>query len=141
MGESAKQRGIVRASRTGAFIAADVGGTHARIGLVRRAAGSNAIDVLRYERYACADWPSLTAVLQDFVGRLEGQDAIEHCAVASAGYVLGDAIVNENLPWPVSIGDIRATLGLTRPREPRRDPAPGTRPCERAVNLAAPCSV
>jgi glucokinase len=32
--------------------------------------------------------------------------------VASAGYVLGDAIVNENLPWPVSIGDIRETLGL-----------------------------
>ncbi|MGF6711110.1 glucokinase [Luteibacter sp. W1I16] len=113
MGESAKQRGIVRASRNGAFIAADVGGTHARIGLVRRAAGSSAIEVLRYERYACAEWPSLTAVLQDFVGQLEGRDAIEHCAVASAGYVLGDAIVNENLPWPVSIGDIRQTLGLT----------------------------
>lgn len=112
MGESAKQRDLVRASRSGAFIAADVGGTHARIGLVRRSPGSNAIDVLRYERYACADWPSLTAVLKDFIGRLDGHDAIEHCAVASAGYVLGDAIVNENLPWPVSIGDIRETLGL-----------------------------
>jgi glucokinase len=112
VGESAKQREIVRASRSGAFIAADVGGTHARIGLVRRAAGSTAIDVLRYERYACADWPSLTAVLQDFVSRLDSQHHIEHCAVASAGYVLGDAIVNENLPWPVSIGDIRESLGL-----------------------------
>lgn len=112
MGESAKQRDLVRASRSGAFIAADVGGTHARIGLVRRAPGSVAIDVLRYERYACADWPSLTAVLKDFIGRLDGHDAIAHCAVASAGYVLGDAIVNENLPWPVSIGDIRQTLGL-----------------------------
>lgn len=112
MGESAKQRDLVRASRSGAFIAADVGGTHARIGLVRRSPGSAAIDVLRYERYACADWPSLTAVLKDFIGRLDGHDAIAHCAVASAGYVLGDAIVNENLPWPVSIGDIRETLGL-----------------------------
>ena len=113
MGESAKQRDIVRASRSGAFIAADVGGTHARIGLVRRADETSSIDVLRYERYACADWPSLTAVLQDFVGHLDGHVAIEHCAVASAGYVLGDAIVNENLPWPVSIGDIRESLGLT----------------------------
>lgn len=113
MGESAKQREVARASRTGAFLAADVGGTHARIGLVRRADGSSAIDVLRYERYACAEWPSLTAVLQDFVGHLDGQVAIEHCAVASAGYVVGDAIVNENLPWPVSIGDIRRTLGLS----------------------------
>ena len=112
MGESAKQRDIVLASRSGAFIAADVGGTHARIGLVRRATGTSPIEVLRYERYACADWPSLTAVLQDFVGRLDGQHSIEHCAVASAGYVLGDAIVNENLPWPVSIGGIRETLGL-----------------------------
>lgn len=112
MGESAKQRDLLRASRSGAFIAADVGGTHARIGLVRRSSGSNAIDVLRYERYACADWPSLTAVLGDFIGRLDSHEAIEHCAVASAGYVLGDAIVNENLPWPVSIGDIRETLGL-----------------------------
>jgi glucokinase len=113
VGESAKQREVARASRTGAFLAADVGGTHARIGLVRRADESSAIDVLRYERYACAEWPSLTAVLQDFVGHLDGQVAIEHCAVASAGYVVGDAIVNENLPWPVSIGDIRRTLGLS----------------------------
>jgi len=112
VGESANQRDIVRASRTGAFIAADVGGTHARIGLVHRQPGAATIDVLHYERYACADWPSLTAVLQDFIGRLDDRDAIEHCAVASAGYVLGDAIVNENLPWPVSIGDIRDTLGL-----------------------------
>lgn len=112
MGESAEQREIVRQSHAGAFLAADVGGTHARIGLVRRVAGASTIDVLRYERYACADWPSLTAVLQDFVGGLDGHTVIEHCAVASAGYVLGDAIVNENLPWPVSIGEIRDSLGL-----------------------------
>ncbi|NID16667.1 glucokinase [Luteibacter yeojuensis] len=111
--ESAKQREVLRASRAEAFLAADVGGTHARIGLVRVADASSTIDVLRYERYACAEWPSLTAVLQDFVGRLDGQVAIAHCAVASAGYVVGDAIVNENLPWPVSIGDIRQTLGLS----------------------------
>lgn len=100
-------------SASGAFLAADVGGTHARIGLVRRGSDAAPITVLRYERYACAEWPSLTAVLQDFVSRLDIAVHIEHCAVASAGYVLGDAIVNENLPWPVSIGDIRRTLGLT----------------------------
>lgn len=110
MGESAKQREIVRASQAEAFLAADVGGTHARIGLVRRA--GDGIEVLRYERYACADWPSLTAVLQDFVTQLDGHAVVKHCAVASAGYVLGDAVVNENLPWSVSIGDIRDALGL-----------------------------
>jgi len=95
-----------------AFLAADVGGTHARIGLVSpHPDGHRPVTVLEYRRYACAEWPSLTAVLKDFVGQL-GVDHVDHCAVASAGYVLGDAIVNDNLPWPVSIRDIRDTLGI-----------------------------
>ncbi|MDO1529226.1 glucokinase [Fulvimonas sp. R45] len=95
-----------------AFLAADVGGTHARVGLVSpRPDGTRPVTVLEYRRYACAEWPSLTAVLQDFVGQV-GAGPVEHCAVASAGYVLGDAIVNDNLPWPVSIRDIRDRLGI-----------------------------
>lgn len=95
-----------------AFLAADVGGTHARIGLVSpRPDGRRPVTVLEYRRYACAEWPSLTAVLQDFVGQI-GADHVTHCAVASAGYVLGDAIINDNLPWRVSIRDIRDSLGL-----------------------------
>jgi glucokinase len=101
------------ASPADLFLAADVGGTHARIGLVsQQANGATPVSVLHYERYACADWPSLTAVLQDFVGRLGAGVHVDRCAVASAGYVLGDEIVNENLPWPVSIRDIRNSLGL-----------------------------
>ena len=103
------------------FLAADVGGTHARIGLVVRASGrSQPVQVLHYHRYSCADWSSLTAMLQDFVAELgttphaltKGQ--LRQCAVACAGYVLDDAIVNENLPWPVSISDIRRGLGIER---------------------------
>jgi glucokinase len=95
------------------FLAADVGGTHARIGLVSREPdGSRPVTVLQYHRYACAEWPSLTAVLQDFVGQLDHSVHVDRCAVASAGYVLGDAIVNDNLPWPVSIRDIRDSLGI-----------------------------
>jgi glucokinase len=95
-----------------AFLAADVGGTHARIGLVSpHPDGRRPVTVLEYRRYACAEWPSLTAVLKDFVGQI-GAGHVAHCAVASAGYVLGDAIVNDNLPWPVSIRDIRDSLGI-----------------------------
>jgi glucokinase len=97
-----------------AFLAADVGGTHARIGLVSpRPDGHRPVTVLEYRRYACAEWPSLTAVLKDFVSQLSPGVHVDHCAVASAGYVLGDAIVNDNLPWPVSIRDIRETLGIS----------------------------
>ena len=97
-----------------AFLAADVGGTHARIGLVRRDAAGQPVSVLAYQRYACAEWSSLTAILEDFVAHVAPPAPIEQCAVASAGYVLGDAIVNDNLPWPVSIREIRERLGLAR---------------------------
>ncbi|WP_430392223.1 glucokinase [Dyella sp. 20L07] len=95
------------------FLAADVGGTHARIGLVsQQPDGPRPVTVLQYHRYACAEWPSLTAVLKDFVHQLDHSVHVDRCAVASAGYVLGDAIVNDNLPWPVSIRDIRDSLGI-----------------------------
>ena len=103
------------------FLAADVGGTHARIGLVvGNAVGKRPVSVLHYHRYGCADWSSLTAMLQDFVEQLAGtphaamRGQLRQCAVACAGYVLDDAIVNENLPWPVSIRDIRDGLGIQR---------------------------
>lgn len=97
------------------FLAADVGGTHARIGLVSpQPDGPRPVTVLEYHRYACAEWPSLTAVLKDFVGHLGRSVQVDRCAVASAGYVLGDAIINDNLPWPVSIRDIRDSLGIAQ---------------------------
>ena len=63
-----------------AFLAADVGGTHARIGLViGDAAGKRPVSVLHYHRYGCADWSSLAAMLQDFVEQLA-----EHAARRAA---------------------------------------------------------
>jgi glucokinase len=107
------QRAQASATPEAVFLAADVGGTHARIGLVsQQPDGPRPVTVLQYHRYACADWPSLTAVLRDFVSQLDGSVQVDRCAVASAGYVLGDAIVNDNLPWPVSIRDIRDSLGI-----------------------------
>ena len=71
------------------LLAADVGGTHARVGLVScRPDGASPVTMLRYQRYACAEWPSLTAVLQHFVTYLEAPAPIGQCVVASAGYVL-----------------------------------------------------
>jgi len=130
VGEVANQRHAAEPSTTAraaasgsseAFLAADVGGTHARIGLVvGNATGKRPVSVLHYHRYSCADWAGLTAMLQDFVEQLAGtpyaavRGQLRHCAIACAGYVLDDAIVNENLPWPVSIREIRDGLGIQR---------------------------
>ena len=113
MGEGVSHSAREFLAQEAMFLAADVGGTHARIGLVSRDPdGARPVTVLQYHRYACAEWPSLTAVLKDFVGQLDRSVHVSRCAVASAGYVLGDAIVNDNLPWPVSIRDIRDSLGI-----------------------------
>jgi len=103
------------------FIAADVGGTHARIGLVLGTPGERyPVSVLHYHRYLCADWADLGAVLRDFmaqlpsVGYAELAGHVRRCVVACAGVVLEDRIVNENLPWQVSIGALREQLGLAQ---------------------------
>ncbi|MEO7066075.1 MAG: glucokinase [Rhodanobacter sp.] len=103
------------------FLAADIGGTHARIGLVVASAdGKRPVTVLHYHRYRCAEWPNLHALLRDFVDQLAdtphaaAKGQIDHCAIACAGYVLNGDIVNGNLPWPVSIRSIREGLGIAQ---------------------------
>jgi glucokinase len=103
------------------FLAADVGGTHARIGLMLGApAGPYPVRVLHYHRYHCADWADLGSVLRDFmaqlpsVGHAELAGHVRRCVVACAGVMLDDRIVNENLPWPVAIGALREQLELAQ---------------------------
>ncbi|MFT4178428.1 MAG: glucokinase [Thermomonas sp.] len=97
------------------FVAADVGGTNARVGLVR-ALADGSIEVLDYRRYPCADYPSLTAILADFAKRhVDGggsRDAVTRMSIASAGVVLDGEVINSNLPWRISLQDLRDTLGL-----------------------------
>ncbi len=134
MGEVAHQRHVsepsavpLSGSSAGAaavrrpFIAADVGGTHARIALVIDGAiGKAPIEVLHYHRYSCGEWPNLVVMLQDFVAQLAttphaaAARQIERCVLACAGCVLDDAIINENLPWPVPIAPLRHGLGIAQ---------------------------
>jgi glucokinase len=91
----------------GVLLAADVGGTYARVGLVQT--GSGAPVVSSYRKYRCADHPNLAAILKDF---LAGAPPVAHGAIACAGYALDDTVINTNLPWRVSLTEIRRALGL-----------------------------
>lgn len=93
------------------FLAADVGGTHARVGLVQRS-GDGRIQVLAYRKYACADFPGLSAILRDFLAT-QARVPVQHCALACAGYVLDDEVVNYNLPWKLSLSELRRELGVS----------------------------
>lgn len=91
------------------FIAADVGGTHARLGLVQVRPGGK-VDVIDYRRYACAEYPTLAAIIDDFAGAYEADRT--HAVVAIAGRLVGDTLINSNLPWAVSVERTRREAGI-----------------------------
>ena len=96
-----------------AFIAADVGGTHVRIGLVR---GSHdpgePVRMLEYRKYACADHAGLGDIVADFLAGL-GSTRVTRAVIASAGYALEDGtVITNNLPWRLSLADLRTRLGF-----------------------------
>jgi len=95
------------------LLAADIGGTHARIGLVRAdsmAASNRSLTTLAYRVYRCADYPTLEAILSDFRHEIDVEPAA--ACIACAGYVHGDTLINANLPWSVSISAVTRALGI-----------------------------
>ena len=96
------------------FVAADVGGTHVRIGLVQESDDpAHPVAVLQYRKYVCAQYPGLAEILEDFIGSLAGA-GVTRGVIASAGYCLEDGtVITANLPWRLSPGEIRARLGFS----------------------------
>ncbi|HEX5352897.1 MAG TPA: glucokinase [Rhodanobacteraceae bacterium] len=96
-------------------LAADVGGTHARIGLLHARPDAQSPVMLAWHVYECAKWPGLTEILDDFITHhVRDRKGIARCALAVAGYVRGDELIAENLRWPVRISGLRARLKLDR---------------------------
>jgi len=101
------------ASLRAPFIAADVGGTHVRIGLVRGSGdAAHPVSVLQYRKYVCAQYPGLAEIIEDFIGTLHGEP-VTHGVIASAGYPLEDGtVITANLPWRLSPKAICERLGF-----------------------------
>ncbi|MEP6899588.1 MAG: glucokinase, partial [Rhodanobacter sp.] len=97
---------------TAPFLAADVGGTHARVALMQASEGeTRGVEVLAYRTFACADFPGLVELLQAFV--VDGaQTPVRHCVLACAGLVMGDEVLDDNLPWPIHLSPLREALAL-----------------------------
>jgi glucokinase len=94
------------------FLAADIGGTHARVALMRAGPGGiRGVETLAYRVYACADFPVLSDLLQAFVDA-EVHAPVKHCVLACAGQIMGNEVVNDNLPWPIHLTQLHQALGL-----------------------------
>ena len=100
------------------FIAADVGGTHVRIGLVRPGASKQqAPAVLHYRKYACADFADPGDVFAAFLASLDPGLQVDEGVIASAGYLREDgSLIAANLPWPLSTAQLRKRLGFAELR-------------------------
>ena len=94
------------------FVAADVGGTHVRLGLVRADAAGQPLDVVEYRKYRCADYPGLAEIIETYLRQLPGA-AVTRGVIASAGHPLEDGnVIAANLPWKLSPAAIRQQLGF-----------------------------
>lgn len=87
-----------------AFLAADIGGTHARLALVEPRGGGR-IAVLHRSQALCAAHGSLAQVVSALLPRAPRLDA---AAIAVAGVVQDGRVISRNLPWPVDADGLRA---------------------------------
>jgi glucokinase len=93
------------------LIAADVGGTYARLACVATEPGRAGPKLEHYRRYACAEYPGLAAILREYA-RDAGIGGPFQAAVAIAGLLVGDTLVHANLPWSVSVSATIEEAGL-----------------------------
>nr|WP_179477186.1 MULTISPECIES: glucokinase [unclassified Rhodanobacter] len=105
------QRTAVQPDRKrGAFLAADIGGTHARLALVACGASGSAPVLLDYLLYRCADHPHLQDLIRCFCERSDVRP--RHMVLACAGYEHAGMVVNKNLAWPVIPAQIATALQM-----------------------------
>ncbi|HTV87164.1 MAG TPA: glucokinase [Dyella sp.] len=94
------------------FLVADIGGTHARVALMRGTHGDTGdIEMLACRVFVCAAFSRLSDLLQTFLAA-NVQEPVKHCVLACAGQIMGDEVVNDNLAWPIHLTPLREALAL-----------------------------
>jgi glucokinase len=92
------------------FLAADVGGTHARVAWVQASHGRDrAIEILAYRKLGLDDYSDLADLLRSFVAA-DVRAPVRGCVIACAGQVVGDKVIHDNLPWPITLSRLRQAL-------------------------------
>lgn len=94
------------------FLAADVGGTFARVALMRTSHDEGReVEVLAYRKLACAEFDGLAELLQSFVDS-DARTSVRHCVLACAGHVKDGEVLNDNSPWPIHLAQLRRAMVL-----------------------------
>ncbi|WP_266171163.1 glucokinase [Dyella subtropica] len=100
-----------RSPRQQPFLAADVGGTNARMALMAPGIRASGPVVLAYRVYRCAEYASLADIVRAF--REELTDAPRQMVLACTGCADGGVVINDSLPWPIVPAAMAEALGLS----------------------------
>lgn len=91
-------------------LAADVGGTNARLAWVDVDANGRSAPVVRASQtYACAEFPGLAEIIQRFRSDHPGEP--QSLALGCAGLLHGREILNGNLPWRLLLDPLEDAAG------------------------------
>ncbi|NND46001.1 MAG: glucokinase [Xanthomonadales bacterium] len=95
-------------------LVADIGGTHARFGLVANAdKASGVLQIADERKFRCADHASLESVLDAYLDAI-GRPTLAFASIAVAAPVWKDRISMTNLPWNFSRKEMKRLLGVSR---------------------------
>jgi len=90
-------------------LVADIGGTNIRLGFFEKSEQAHSLKV-----YQCADFSSLSAVVQTYINELSLSDSNINACFAIACPVDNDLISMTNLPWTFSKNELKQTLSLNK---------------------------
>ena len=93
-----------------AWLAADVGGTHARVGLVAFGPDQAAPTVLTHRTYKCAEYAGLDVIVRAFCD--EHAVKPQRFALACAGFLHEGRVVSSHLQWPIVPATLEQVLAL-----------------------------
>lgn len=99
---------------TDAILAADVGGTHARLAMIpdsRKVADYAACET---QTFRCADYPGLAAIVAAYLERVGAYWQVNSAAIAIAGVESDGVIKGTRLAWDVDVATVSEAIGGKR---------------------------
>jgi glucokinase len=93
------------------LLAGDVGGTKTNLAIFAFDEKTGHLGLLRSKRYVSADYDSLNAIAQRFLGK--GEEKVSAACFGVPGPVRNNRAQPTNLKWEVDAGTLRADLGIT----------------------------
>lgn len=93
------------------LLAGDVGGTKTNLAIFAMNEETNHLQLLRNQRYVSADFDSLNAIAQRFLGGGD-EGAIHAACFGVPGPVRNNRSLPTNLKWEIDAGTLRADLGI-----------------------------